>query len=208
MHYKSKQRQMKEFITSLFYTDVPFFRGSVTTLAGPQLRRVVDLFKHLEPDAINVYETCPRTFEKQVKDKYTYYPDDNINLHFDDVLNAPVTEFIDADLMSTFKSDGKIIEKLFKRQVKMQHAQTKVFVGTVSLRTTPRVDVIDWLNQLVLLVDKEALVDKEEIEYKKSEGPLIFLQKHKTLHSSKIEAFEAFTYSDREGLMFTFRIIY
>lgn len=208
MHYKTKQRQMKEFITSLFYTDVPFFRGSVTTLAGSQLQRVVELFKHLDPDSINVYETCPRVFEKQVRDKYRHYPDEDINLHFDSIENAPVTEFIDADLMSTFKSDGKIIEELFKRQINMQHTQTKVFVGTVSLRTTPRADVIDWLNNLVSLVDKDAFVDKEEIEYAKTEGSLIFLRKHKTQHSSNIEALDAFTYSDKEGLMFTFRIIY
>lgn len=208
MHYKTKQRQMKEFITSLFYTDVPFFAGSITTLAGPQLRRVVELFKHLEPDAINVYETCPRTFEKQVKDKYKYYPDEDINLHFDDVLNSPATEFIDADLMRTFKSDGRVIEKLFKRQLKMQHTQTRVFVGTVSLRKTPRTDVIDWLNALVSLVDENANVHYDDIEYSKSEGHLVFLKKHKTQHSSKIERLEAFTYSDREGLMFTFRIIY
>lgn len=204
MHYKSKKRQMKEFITSLFY-DVEFFSGSVTTLAGPDLVRVVNSFKKLEPDTIHVYETCPKTFEKQVKDKYKHFDgDDDIVLHFDDLSNAPVTEFIDADLMKTFKTDGEIIEDLFKRQMKLD-AQRKVFIGTLSLRKTPRADVFNWLNDLLL--DLDCFVT-DEIEYTNSEGPLIFLQKHVTIVPSSIDSFEAFTYSDKEGSMFTFRIIY
>jgi hypothetical protein len=204
MHYKSKKRQMKEFITSLFY-DVEFFSGSVTTLAGPDLVRVVNSFKKLEPDTIHVYETCPKTFEKQVKDKYKHFDgDDDIILHFDNLSNAPVTEFIDADLMKTFKTDGEIIEDLFKRQMKLD-AQRKVFIGTLSLRKTPRADVFNWLNDLLLGLD---CFVTDEIEYTNSEGPLIFLQKHVTIVPSSIDSFEAFTYSDKEGSMFTFRIIY
>lgn len=204
MHYKSKKRQMKEFITSLFY-DVEFFSGSVTTLAGPDLIRVVNSFKKLEPDTIHVYETCPRVFEKQVKDKYKHFNgDDDIVLHFDNLSNAPVTEFIDADLMKTFKTDGEIIEELFKRQLKLD-AQRKVFIGTLSLRKTPRADVFNWLNSLLL--DLDCFVT-DEIEYVNSEGPLLFVQKHVTVVPSSVHSFEAFTYSDREGLMFTFRIVY
>jgi hypothetical protein len=204
MHYKSKKRQMKEFITSLFY-DVEFFSGSVTTLAGPDLVRVVNSFKKLEPDNIHVYETCPKTFEKQVKDKYKHFNgDDDIVLHFDNLSNAPVTEFIDADLMKTFKTDGEIIEDLFKRQMKLD-AQRKVFIGTLSLRKTPRADVLEWLNDLLPGLD---CFVTDEIEYTNSEGPLIFLQKHVTIVPSSIDSFEVFTYSDKEGSMFTFRIIY
>lgn len=204
MHYKSKKRQMKEFITSLFY-DVEFFSGSITTLAGPDLVRVVNSFKKLEPDTIHVYETCPKIFEKQVKDKYKHFDgDDDIVLHFDNLSNAPVTEFIDADLMKTFKTDGEIIEDLFKRQMKLD-AQTKVFIGTLSLRKTPRADVFDWLNNLIS--DLDCFVT-DEIEYINSEGNLTFVQKHVTVIHSYVHSFEAFTYSDKEGLMFTFRIIY
>lgn len=204
MHYKSKKRQMKEFITSLFY-DVEFFSGSVTTLAGPDLVRVVNSFKKLEPDTIHVYETCPKTFEKQVKDKYKHFNgDDDIVLHFDNLSNAPVTEFIDADLMKTFKTDGEIIEELFKRQLKLD-AQRKVFIGTLSLRKTPRAEVFEWLNNLLPGLD---CFVTDEIEYTNSEGPLLFVQKHVTIVPSSIHSFEAFTYSDREGLMFTFRIVY
>jgi hypothetical protein len=204
MHYKNKKRQMKEFITSLFY-DVEFFSGSVTTLAGPDLVRVVNSFKKLEPDTIHVYETCPKTFEKQVKDKYKHFNgDDDIVLHFDDLSNAPITEFIDADLMRTFKTDGEIIEELFTRQMKLD-AQRKVFIGTLSLRKTPRTDVFNWLNDLLSDIDC-FITDK--IEYTNSEGNLLFVQKHVTVIDSKVHSFEAFTYSDREGLMFTFRIIY
>jgi hypothetical protein len=204
MNYKSKKRQMKEFITSLFY-DVGFFTGSVTTLAGPDLVRVVNSFKKLEPDTINVYETCPRTFEKQVKDKYKYFNgDDDIVLHFDNISNAPVTEMIDADLMKTFKTDGEIIEQLLKRQMKL-NAPRKVFIGTLSLRKTPRTEVFNWLNNL--LADLDCIVS-DEIEYTNSEGSLLFVQKHRTVVDSSVYAFEAFTYSDKEGLMFTFRIIY
>lgn len=207
MHYKDKKRQMKEFITSLFY-DVEFFSGSVTTLAGPDLIRVVNSFKKLEPDTIHVYETCPKTFEKQVKDKYKHFNgDDDIVLHFDNLSNAPVTEFIDADLMKTFKTDGEIIEELFTRQMELD-AQRKVFIGTLSLRKTPRVDVFKWLNNLVAQLGREELFITDEIEYINSEGPLLFVQKHVTVIPSSIHAFDAFTYSDREGLMFTFRIIY
>ena len=195
---------MKEFITSLFY-DVEFFSGSVTTLAGPDLVRVVNSFKQLEPDTIHVYETCPKTFEKQVKDKYKHFDgDDDIVLHFDNLSNAPVTEFIDADLMKTFKTDGEIIEDLFIRQMKLD-AQTKVFIGTLSLRKTPRRDVFDWLNNLLLDLN---CVITDKIEYINSEGNLTFVQKHVTQIPSYIHAFDAFTYSDKEGLMFTFRIIY
>ena len=195
---------MKEFITSLFY-DVEFFSGSVTTLAGPDLVRVVNSFKKLEPDTIHVYETCPKTFEKQVKDKYKHFNgDDDIVLHFDNLSNAPVTEFIDADLMKTFKTDGEIIEELFKRQLKLD-AQRKVFIGTLSLRKTPRAEVFEWLNNLLPGLD---CFVTDEIEYTNSEGPLLFVQKHVTIVPSSIHSFEAFTYSDREGLMFTFRIIY
>jgi len=204
MHYKDKKRQMKEFITSLFY-DVEFFSGSVTTLAGPDLIRVVNSFKKLEPDTIHVYETCPKTFEKQVKDKYKHFDgDDDIVLHFDNLSNAPVTEFIDADLMKTFKTDGEIIEELLTRQMKLD-AQRKVFIGTLSLRKTPRADVFNWLNDLIS--DLDCFVT-DEIEYTNSQGNLLFVQKHVTEQTSKVHSFEAFTYSDREGLMFTFRIIY
>jgi hypothetical protein len=204
MHYKSKKRQMKEFITSLFY-DVEFFSGSVTTLAGPDLVRVVNSFKKLEPDTIHVYETCPRTFEKQVKDKYKHFNgDDDIVLHFDNLSNAPVTELIDADLMKTFKTDGEIIEELFKRQLKLD-AQRKVFIGTLSLRKTPRADVFNWLNDLLSGLD---CFVTDEIEYTNSEGSLLFVQKHVTIVPSSVHAFDAFTYSDKEGIMFTFRIIY
>jgi hypothetical protein len=195
---------MKEFITSLFY-DVEFFSGSVTTLAGPDLVRVVDSFKKLEPDTIHVYETCPRTFEKQVKDKYKHFNgDDDIVLHFDNLSNAPVTELIDADLMKTFKTDGEIIEELFKRQLKLD-AQRKVFIGTLSLRKTPRADVFNWLNDLLSGLD---CFVTDEIEYTNSEGSLLFVQKHVTIVPSSVYAFDAFTYSDKEGIMFTFRIIY
>jgi len=204
MHYKDKKRQMKEFITSLFY-DVEFFSGSVTTLAGPDLIRVVNSFKKIEPDTIHVYETCPKTFEKQVKDKYKHFNgDDDIVLHFDNLSNAPVTELIDADLMKTFKTDGEIIEELFKRQLKLD-AQRKVFIGTLSLRKTPRADVFNWLNDLLSGLD---CFVTDEIEYTNSEGSLLFVQKHVTIVPSSVHAFDAFTYSDKEGIMFTFRIIY
>lgn len=206
MKYISKKRQMKEFIVSLFY-NVEFFNGSVTTLAGPQLQRVVNLANNLEPESINIYETCPKTFEKQVKDKYQYFKNqDNINLHFDDLLNAPVTEFIDADLMKTFKTDGKIIEHLFNKQRKLD-AQQKVFVGTISLRKVNINDVHNWLTTLLNKVDKSIKITNN-IEYKDSNGSLVYLKKIKTIYSSKIETFDLFHYSDKEGPMLTFRIIY
>lgn len=206
MHYTDKKRQMKEFIVSLFY-NVPFFNGSVTTLAGPQLKRVIDLANNLEPDTINIYETCPKTFEKQVKDKYQYFKNqDNINLNFNDLLNAPVTEFIDADLMKTFKTDGKIIENLFNKQRKLD-AQQRVFIGTISLRKVNIVDVHNWLINLLRKVDKSIDITNN-IEYTDSNGSLVYLKKYKTIYSSLIESFDLFHYSDKEGPMLTFRIVY
>ena len=109
--------------------------------------------------------------------------------------------------MKTFKTDGEIIEELFTRQMELD-AQRKVFIGTISLRKTPRADVFKWLNNLVAQLGREELFITDEIEYINSEGPLLFVQKHVTVIPSSIHAFDAFTYSDREGLMFTFRIIY
>ena len=112
MGYTNKDRAYKSFIVSFFY-DVRNFKGSVSSLAGPQLKRVVDIIDKLNPNYINIYENCPATFDKQLKDKKKYFDSkENLLLNFESLEESEIVEFIDADLMKTYRSDGLIIKSL------------------------------------------------------------------------------------------------
>tara|TARA_R110000850_G_scaffold208818_1_gene334872 strand:- start:102 stop:719 length:618 start_codon:yes stop_codon:yes gene_type:complete len=205
MAFTDKVRMYKSFIVSYFY-DLRNFSGSITTLAGPQLKRVVDIADRLNPDYINVYEICPRTYEKQIKDKQKHYDKrDDITLNFESLENADITEFIDADLMKTYITDGKIIESLFKKQLKIESDGDKVFVGTLSLRGTTKVKAFIWLENLVKPIGKAKITD--DIIYKQCQGKNEWMRKYNVTTDSNINL-DLFTYNDKEGIMLTFRIIY
>lgn len=208
--YSTKKKLYKESIVDSFYNCHINGPVIVTSLTGPNFDRIAQLaYSSLQPIEINSYEVDKQIFEKQCF-QLQHTLDDNIaeicNLYLQDINKCIVSNFMDIDLMGTILTQGNIIRQLLEQQSYLEG--TKVFIGTFAIRRAGLEPTLNYIRNTVgLLLKSRVYIDKNNVE-KQSSGPLLFKHKHETIVTKRIQRLDVYHYSDKEGCMVTFRIIY
>ena len=208
--YSTKKRLYKESIVDSFYNCHINGPVIVTALTGPNFDRIAQLaYSSLQPIEINSYEVDKQTFEKQCF-QLQHTLDDNIaeicNLYLQDINKCIVSNFMDIDLMGTILTQGNTIRQLLEQQSYLEG--TKVFIGTFAIRKAGLEPTLNYIRNTVgLLLKSRVYISKNNVE-KQSSGPLLFKHKHETIVTKRIQRLDVYHYSDKEGCMVTFRIIY
>ncbi|MDB4286365.1 hypothetical protein N9933_03600, partial [bacterium] len=147
--YKTKSRPAKDFIREYYVsTENIHLRedNSCTILGGPNFKQSID--RLIGFDHVFSYENTAEIFQQQVRINTRYYlKRDDISLIFGDILHAPPTNYMDIDLMLSYKKTGKIIKKLLNSQ--MELGGTKCFITTLSIRGAALEETLKWFFSLL-----------------------------------------------------------
>lgn len=206
--YSTKKRHYKESIVDSFYNvEIPE-PISVTTLAGPGFDRIVNLAFTLNPIEINTYEIDETTYKLQLLQKRKRLEKevaDITNVYLKDINGCKITNFMDIDLMGTVLTQGNTIKNLLEQQSNLEG--TKVFIGTFSIRLTGLDSTINYIKSLISLTLKNRVYINGK-HTRESIGKLEYCQRYNTYFKGRISSFDLYHYSDKEGPMVTFRIVY
>ena len=208
--YAVKERRYKESIVDSFYHVDMDRPAIVTMLAGPRFDELSLLaYQQLNPLEINSYEINEETYEKQcfqLQNIVTPDIGEISTLYLQDVAKCIVSNFMDIDLMGTILTQGNTIRQLLEQQSMLMG--TKVFIGTFSVRGKNLESTLNWIqNTIGLILKSRVYVDKTQ-RVKEHFGRAEYKHKLKTYRNGRIESFIVYSYSDKEGPMVTFRIVY
>ena len=208
--YAVKVRKNKESIVESFYTCNLNGPAIVTTLAGPRLYAIAKLaHENLDAIEINSYEIDEKTFNSQVEDLQQLPLEiaDKVNLYLNNISRAIVSNFMDIDLMGTVLTQGDTIRTLLEQQSYLEGL--KCFIGTFSLRNSGGIDsTARYIDSIISLILKSNVSHTKDLIAKNTQGGFSYLQEYKTIFNKRVKDYRFITYSDQEGPMVTFRIIY
>lgn len=211
--YAIKEREFKESIVDSFYT-CPQFKESepviVTTLAGPRFDELAILAsRKLKAIEINSYEIDEETFALQTLQLNNLLMPEVAaisTLHLQDVNKCFVSNFMDIDLMGTILTQGNTIRQLLEQQSYLEG--TKAFIGTFSIRRVGLASTVRFIENLInIVLNSRVYADRDDL-IKHSSGRLQYKHKLKTYVNNRVDSFLLYHYSDKEGAMVTFRIVY
>jgi len=206
-----KERKYKESIVDSFYTaniDMPVI---ATILAGPRFDELATLaYNRLKPIEINSYEIDEAVFERQcfqLQNLVSPEVAEISTLYLQDVNKCFVSNFMDIDLMGTILTQGNTIRQLLEQQSEL--LGTKVFIGTFSVRNSGGLEsTLNYIQNVIgLTLKSRVYIDKTQRE-KEHLGRAEYKHKFKTSTRGRIKDFIVYSYSDKEGPMVTFRIVY
>lgn len=208
--YAVKTRKYKESIVDSFYTATMDRPVIATILAGPRFNELATLaYERLDAIEINCYEIDGPTYEQQVFELQNVVAPEIAKistLYLQDVNKCIVSNFMDIDLMGTILTQGNTIRQLLEQQSYLMG--TKVFIGTFSIRRAGLDATINYIQNIIgLTLKSRVYIDKSQ-RVKESMGRLEFKHKLKASGSGRIQSVLVYQYSDKEGVMVTFRIVY
>ena len=206
--YINVVREHKFFIQDIFYTFKDFSTKSAVVLAGPDYERVMELCTRFVEQNVNSYELEYDTWRDQmVFAAYNLHKPVLMPVHTN-VMHADTANFMDIDLMRSFVNDGKIIEGLLSRQIDEVEGK-RVFIGTLSLmaRQYKKEDTFTWLEETLSMIGNCKIFNRSDID-SDATGKGRYRVRYNVLHDDNFKRVDVFTYSDGQGPMMTFKIVY
>lgn len=207
--YLVKERPYKESIVEAFYNLSIEGPVVVTTLAGPDFERVIMLANEkLAPIEINSYEIEDSIYNSQIA-QHSFLPQevrDITNVYNLNIDLAPVSNFIDVDLMGTVLTQFKIMQNLLNQQKYL--SGDKCFIGTFSLRPVGLQDTLNQIRNLISLALNSRVQIRAETVFTSNERKFSYCNKQIAKYMNRIITLDVFHYSDGTGPMVTFRLFY
>lgn len=207
--YLAKARMYKESIVDSFYNCSLGSPVIVTTLAGPDFDRIINLAeKSLNPIEINSYEVDEGVFNSQLAQLYFLDEEvqDKTNVFHQDVNRCIVSNFMDIDLMGTVLSQQGTVRNLLNQQRHL--TGNKCFIGTFSVRVVGCVSTLRTIRNILSLALRSEVEIASTFVERESDGKFVYKNKYKVAFNKRIKQLDVYSYADAEGPMVTFRVIY
>lgn len=213
MYSATTVRDYKDSIVEKFYNweGDDTFPTITTILTGPNFDKLANLaYNSLNPIEINSYEIDKTTYQQQV-DQFDMMSNPEVKniskLHLQDVNKCIVSNFMDIDLMGTILTQGNTIRQLLEQQSYLEGE--KCFIGTFSIRGKDLDSTFDYIQSTVGLILKSTLtINKSKLIEDNSSGKLLYNKSYEVKTTKRILEFDIHQYSDKQGPMVTFRLIY